>query len=235
MPFIHGKGAATLFDKYDLSAYLNTFESSASADTAEVTTFGASSKSYIAGMKDATISLGGFFDGATGAVDEVLAAALSNATTGVLTLAPAGAGAIGNRAQLGNTLETSYTVTAAASDAVSISAEAQITGGLSPGIILADLAARTAAGNTTANDNTASSANGLAAHLHCTAFTGTNITVKVAHSADNSTWADLITFTQLTAAGSERKTVTGTVNRYLRITTTGTFTSATFAVAVARL
>jgi hypothetical protein len=233
MPFIHGKGAATLWDQYDLSAFLNSFEGAATADTAEVTTFGSAAKSYIAGQKDATISLGGFFDGAAAAVDEVLAAALAGSS--VVTLAAAGAGAIGNRAQLGNVIETSYTVTAPVADAVTVSAEAQVSGGLASGIILADLAARTATGNTTANDNTASTSNGLAAHLHCTAFSGTNITIKVQHSADNSSWVDLVTFTQLTAAGAQRSTTTGTVNRYLRVNITGTFTSATFAVAVARL
>ena len=33
---------------------------------------------------------------------------------------------------------------------------------------------------------------------------------------------------------SERKTVSGTVNRYLRLTTTGTFVNCIFAVAIRR-
>lgn len=233
MAFVHGKGAAVLWGATDLSAYLNTWDGAATADTAEVTVFGASSKAYIAGTKDATLSLGGFFDGGTGAVDEVLSAALAG--TAAVTLVPAGAGAIGNRAQLANVVHTGYTVTAPVADAVSISAEAQVSGGLAGGIVLADLVARTATGNTTANDNTASSANGAVAHLHLVAFTGTDITIKVQHSADNSTWVDLISFAQLTAVGSERKSATGTVNRYLRVNIAGTFTTATLAVAIARL
>lgn len=233
MPFVHGKGAAVLVAEYDLSAFLNNFDAAATADTAEVTAFGGTAKAYVAGLKDATISFSGFFDGAASAVDEVLAAALANART--FTLAAAGAGAIGNRALLAQAFETGYTVTAPVADAVTISAETQVNGGIASGIILADLIARTATGNTTANDNAASSANGAVAHFHLTAFTGTDITVKVQHSADNSTWVDLITFAQLTAAGSERATATGTVNRYLRVNIAGTFTSATFAVAIARL
>ncbi len=233
MAFVHGKGGAVLWAATDLSAYLNNVDAAATADTAEVTTFGGSAKSYVAGTRDATLSLSGFFDGGVGAVDEVLAAALAG--TAAVTIAPAGAGAIGNRAQLASVIETGYTVTAPVADAVSISAEAQVTGGLASGIILADLVARTATGNTTANDNTASSSGGAVAHLHLTAFTGTDITIKVQHSADNSTWVDLITFAQLTATGSERKSATGTVNRYLRVNIAGTFTTATFAVAIARL
>lgn len=233
MAFIHGKSAAVLFQATDLSAFLNSWDTTLTADTAEVTCFGSGSKAYVAGGKDATISLSGFFDGAASAVDEVLAAAIAG--TKVITLAEAGVGTIGNRALVGQAIHTSYQVSAPVGDAVTISAEAQVTGGMSSGVVLADLAARTATGNTSSVDKGASSANGLMANVHVTAFTGTDITVKVAHSADNNTWADLITFTQLTAAGAENKTVTGTVNRYLRITTTGTFTSATFAVAAARL
>lgn len=233
MAFIHGKGAATLVNAYDLSAFFNTYDAAATADTAEVSTFGGSSKAYVAGLKDATLSLGGFFDGSAAAVDAVLSAAIGSST--LFTLAPAGAGTIGNRANLAQAYETGYTVSAPVGDAVTVSAEAQVSNGMASGIILADLAARTATGNTTVNDNGASSSAGAVAHLHVTAFTGTDVTIKVQHSADNSTWVDLITFTQLTAIGSERGTAAGTVNRYLRVNIAGTFTSVTFAVALARL
>jgi len=233
MAFIHGKGASVLVGAYDLSAFLNNVDTAATADTAEVSTFGDASKAYIPGLKDATLSLSGFFDGAASAVDEVLQAAIGGSR--VITVVPAGSSVIGNRAQLGQAIETSYNVTAPVADAVTISAEAQVSNGLLGGILLADLVARTVAGTTAANDNTSSTANGATATLHCTAFTGTDITIKVQHSADNIAWADLITFTQLTAEGSELKSATGTVNRYLRVDASGTFTTATFAVAIARL
>lgn len=106
------------------------------------------------------------------------------------------------------------------------------------GYVLLPRAARTTSGNGTSKDDTASSSNGATAILHCTAASGTSPTlaVKVQHSADNSTWADLITFTTLTAAGAERKVVSGTVNRYVRAIWTigGTSPSFTFAVTFAR-
>lgn len=50
-------------------------------------------------------------------------------------------------------------------------------------------------------------------------------TVNVRHSADNAVWATLLTFTAITTAPSaERKTVTGTVNRYLA--TSGAYVGA---------
>lgn len=233
MPFIHGKGAAVLVDEFDLSAFLNTVDAAATADTAEVTTFGNSSKTYIAGTKDATISLGGFFDGAVGAVDEVLQSALGGSA--IISVCPAGVATIGNRCSLADCLTTSYSVAATVGDAVSVSAEAQVTGGLLPGVVLASLVARTATGQTAAVDNAASTAGGAKAFLHITAFTGTNVTVKVQESPDNSTWADMITYTAATAIGSQSGTAAGTIDRYLRVDISGTFTSVTFAVTIARL
>ena len=233
MPFVHGKGSAVLVDEFDLSAFLNSVDAAATADTAEVTTFGNSAKSYIAGTKDATISLGGFFDGAASAVDEVLQAALGGSA--LISVCPAGVATIGNRCSLADCITTSYTVTAAVADAVTVAAEAQVTGGLLPGVVLASLVARTATGQTAAVDNGASTAAGAKAFLHITAFTGTNVTVKVQESPDNSTWADMITFTQATGVTSESGTAAGTVDRYLRVDISGTFTTVTFAVTIARL
>jgi hypothetical protein len=64
------------------------------------------------------------------------------------------------------------------------------------------------------------------------------MTAKIQHSADNSSWADLGTFTAVTAANAyQRISGTGTVNRYLRAqyTITGTSPSFTFHLSAARL
>jgi hypothetical protein len=80
---------------------------------------------------------------------------------------------------------------------------------------------------------------GWTAFLHVFAFTGTSVTVKVQDSADNVTFADLTggSFTAATAQTSERITsssTTATVRRYVRAISTGTFSSATFAVNFVR-
>lgn len=78
---------------------------------------------------------------------------------------------------------------------------------------------------------------GAQAYLQLTAFTGTSVTVTVQHSADNSTWSSLMAFTAVTAApAAQRISVsnTTTVDRYLRVSTSGTFSNAEFAVAVNR-
>jgi hypothetical protein len=86
-------------------------------------------------------------------------------------------------------------------------------------------------------DGGASSAFGAQAYLQVTAFAGTSVTVTVEHSADNSTWSTLLAFTAVTAAPAGQRVAvanTATVDRYLRVSTSGTFTSATFAAALAR-
>lgn len=88
---------------------------------------------------------------------------------------------------------------------------------------------------------TLQSAFGAQAYLQVTAFTGTDVTVHVQDSADNSTFADVtgLVFTATTAAQTWQRLATAntaTLRRYVRVTTTtsGGFTSATFAVVLNR-
>jgi hypothetical protein len=99
-----------------------------------------------------------------------------------------------------------------------------------------------AAGNGTSFDTgVVSTAFGWAMYLHLFGITGTSVTVKVQDSANDSVWADITgaTFAAAAAAGTSQRvsdgpTSTATVRRYLRIVSTGTFTSATFGVNFVR-
>jgi hypothetical protein len=121
-------------------------------------------------------------------------------------------------------LTATYEVLAAMAGLTKANATYAISGIVEEGRILADLLARTANWTTTAVDNGASSANGGAGYLEVKAFSGfTGVVVKIRHSADNSVFADLITFTTVAGAPlAERIPVAGTVNRYL--VSTGTVT-----------
>lgn len=109
----------------------------------------------------------------------------------------------------------------------------QITGGLRT-----DTAATNGA---SVDQTTVSTAFGWQAYLQVTAFVGTDFTVTIQDSADNSSFANITSavFTQVTAApASQRLAVGGTaaVRRYVRAitTTSGGFTSATFNVVFMR-
>lgn len=73
--------------------------------------------------------------------------------------------------------------------------------------------------------------------LQVFAFTGTSVTVKIQQSSDNGVgdaWADVTGggFTAATARGVQRLATAGnqTIERYLRVVTSGVFTNAVFAV-----
>lgn len=100
----------------------------------------------------------------------------------------------------------------------------------------------TAATNGTGVDGGASSAFGLQAFLHVFSFTGTSVTIKLQESSDNGAgdaFADVTggAFTVVSSAPQAQRIATSSalsVERYLRVVTTGTFSSCTFAVTVVR-
>lgn len=222
--FRHGRNAKVVVNALDLSAYFNEGSIKRSMEPADVTTFANNSHTYIPGLMDGTISLGGFFDGSASAVDATLAGALQAATDTLVTFAPEGM-AIGRNTYVTQAQETSYDVSAPVSDAVSISAEFQSNVGLWSAESLHDLEADSTSTNSTSVDAGASSAIGGAAFLHVTANTrSSNTTIKVEHSSDNTSWAALATFTVVptNTTTSERLVVASgtTINRYLRAAST---------------
>ena len=240
MAFLHGKNTAVLFNASDLSAFFNDASVTRSVETAETTAFGASSKTYIVGLKDGTVSLTCMFDGSSGAVDEVLQGVLGTEDGANLSVFFDGMTA-GNRVSLAKVEETSYDISAPVGDVVAASAELQADGGVDTGIALTGLAAVSSTGNGSSQDNSASTANGGVGILHVTANAHDGATtVKVQHSADDSTWADLATFTDVSASTttSQRVEVAAgtTVNRYLRAnyTLAGASGSITFILSFAR-
>lgn len=238
MAFIHGKSATVLFGAYDLSTFLNELSLSHSIETGETTTFNSDSKTYVVGLRDGTAALSGLFDGGADGVDEALRAAVDADTTDPATLSPAKE-AIGAVAYLVEAHTGNYEVSSPVSDVVSVSADIQAEAGFDRGALLTTGAAVSSTSSGASVNNGASTANGAVAHLHVTANTRDGvITVKVQHSADDVSWADLVTFTNVSATSttSQRSTVTGTVNQYVRAnyTVAGSTGSATVHVAIAR-
>lgn len=240
MPFIHGKGTIVLCNEFDLSGYFNEASASRSVETAETTTFGNSAKTYITGLADGTLSLGGLFEGSANATDKELTDILGDNAGMVISVAPEGSLTIGKRTLSLTGKLTSYEISSPVGDVVSASSEFQADEGIGSGVSLHALAAETATGNGTSVDNGASTAIGGFGTLHVTANTmNANTVFKVQHSADNSTWADLATFSTVatTIVTAERVEVasTTTVNRYLRATWTASGTgSITFHINFAR-
>lgn len=184
------------------------------------------------GVRDGSIEFTSYFNPATGQAHPTLSAL---PTSDVIVSYFRGT-AVGNVTGSINAKQVGYDPTRGNDGALTLATQAQANKfGLEWGVMLtAGKQTDTSATDSTGLDQTASTSNGAQAYLHVFSFTGTSCTVTIEDSADDSTYASLIAFTAATGATSERKTVTGTVDRYVRISTSGTFTSCVFAVAFVR-
>lgn len=238
MPFRHGKSTGVFYNGADLSSYFNEASVSADVETAEVTTFGSDSKSYIVGLRDGTISAAGMFDGNEGAIDQILSSTLAGDAFDIATVAPDGV-TFGRRSFSAAAIETSYEISSPVSDVVSANLEIQATEGIDTGFLLAGRVSVSASGNSATLDQTAASTNGATGYLHVTSNNRTGAsTFKVQNSTDGVTFVDLITFASVSASATvgEKVAVTGSVGRYVRaLHDPGAFSgSVTYTLAFAR-
>jgi len=236
--FRHGKTTAVLLNGTNMSPFLNEATTTTEIETAETTTFGDQDKTYIVGLSDGTISTSGLFDSTAGASNDVLTGLIATEDN-TFTVMPSGVAA-GNPAVIANGQMTSYEVSSPVGDVISISAEVQADGGLLHGVALTGLVnTGSASATTTGINNGSSTTNGGLFNLHVTANSRDGAaTVKVQHSSDDVTYADLVTFTSVSASVTvgESITSTGTVNEYLRTLSTlaGSSGSVTYNISAAR-
>lgn len=189
------------------------------------------------GRLDGAIDVAGYFNPDAGRAHEVLSTLPM--TDRVVTVAHIASGETWNEvAKQGN-----YDLTMAADGMLTVAVNAQPNGyGVECGKLLTPLgsAVQSGAGSLASVDfGAAAKVFGLQAHLHVLAFTGTSATIKIQESSDDGgadTWADVVggSFAAASAIGAQRiQTARGlTIERYLRVTTTGTFSALEFVVSV---
>ena len=134
MAFVHGSDSVFKLDNAggsltDISTYVNNVDFPETADVAETSTLGASNKTYIVGLKDATISLGGLFDAT---VDAILGAVVGQSATLSFEYSPEGTGS-GKVKYTGECILTSYTLSSPVGDVVGFSADLQVSGAVTRG------------------------------------------------------------------------------------------------------
>ena len=220
MAFQSGKDTVVMFNQNNLSTYMNSVDNSRTADVAETTSFSASAKTYLVGENDATISLSGLYDATADAIVQPL---LSGGTqfdyvqgqTDLTTSA---------RCTFGIANITNYGVSSPVGDVVATSLDLQATGGFFSGVVVIASAFTATGVQGSVIDNGALTSSVGGGFIIVSSVSGTSPTavVKIQHSADNSTYADLITFTLANSATSEIKTIAKgtTINRYIRISNT---------------
>lgn len=236
-----GLGDAFYYGGYDLSGEVNALSKvNSPLATLEATPINVRAHVRIPGLRDGAIDFATYFDPAAGHSHPVLA---TLPRTDVVACYFMGGQAIGNAAACMVAKQVDYNPTRATDGALTstVASLANAYGLDWADQLTAGLRTDTVATNGTSRDFGASTSFGFQAYLQVTAFTGTDVTIKLQDSADNSTFADLASgaFTQTTAAHTAQRIAVGgtaTVRRYVRAVTvtSGGFSSVTFAVALTK-
>jgi len=240
MAKVSGLGVRLYAAGYDLSGDVNVVDAIGyTQEMLDVTTLDLEATSRLAGLSDASLTVNGWFE----ALSDHTAYTSNTGkmpTADQVVFTQMGT-ALGDPFAGLTAKEATYVVTRASGSALATTATYSSTAGQQSewGVTLtASKTTNASAASGTGVDNAASSANGCVAYLEAMSLTSGTCVVKVQHSTDNSTWADLITFTSVTTANvpfAQRSTASGTINRYLRVNTSGTFSTIVFVAGVARL
>lgn len=136
MPFVAAKASVFKLDNLagtltDISAYVDSVSGIANTtDMLETTTFGATSKAYIGGLRNGdTISVAGKWDAT---LNTQVTALLGASSTSTFEYSPAGTGT-GTPKVSGECLVSNYEVSSSVADLVTFTISLQITGNLTWG------------------------------------------------------------------------------------------------------
>ena len=231
--FTHGKDAVVLFHKTNLSETLTDVSYSVTADVAETSTFSSSSKTYVAGLKDGTVTLSGYFEANSPDSDNEFLSRLGSGDT-EFSIAPIGY-TRGNPVNFAEEVMTSYDRSADIGSVVAVSVALQFDGDGYSGKSMVAPTTFTSTSTETSVDFGAAGTNGGAAILHVTAASGSSPTLdaKIQTSTDNVSFSDYITFSQKTGTISSLKKSASAPARYARAVLTIGGSSPSFTVAMA--
>lgn len=245
MAKISGLGANCFIGGVDLSGDIGAVETISGSHTIQVVR-GATQDAAdrLALRRDGEIAYSAFFNASAGAEHLTLSAVPR--TDVQIQVLPVGGAAAGLVAACMVAKQAGYDPSENADGSLTVAlsglANAQ---GLEWGILLTTgKQTLSAAGNGSNVDDLAgsptTSAFGLAAYLQCFSLTGTSATVTLQHGTLTSNFAAIgsgLAFAAATGAGAERivtASATETINRYLRVVVSGTFSSFVFAVTAVR-
>jgi hypothetical protein len=134
MAFVHGKSSVFKLDNAsgsmtDISSFVNNVDFPETADVAETSVLGASNKTYLVGLKDATIGLTGFFDATA---DAIFGAVIGQSATLSFEYSPEGT-ASGKIKYTGECILTNYALSSPVGDVVAYSGDLQVSGAVTRG------------------------------------------------------------------------------------------------------
>lgn len=240
MAFAHGKNTQVLLGGVNLSPYLSQVELGAEADWAETTTFGTTWKTGLTGVLASTLDYEGLYDPA----ELQLNTFLTTGVPGVLTYAPAGGSAIGDRARMLYAYENAFGQSSPVGGIVAISGTFTGNAVVGYGDILHPLGEDTNTTTGATKTDAAETTTGWTAHLHVMLVDAGSWVVKLqdASASNFSDGADLSggAFTAATDVTSQRLVGASgaTLRKYVRYVATRTGGAGgdgiTFALAYSR-
>jgi len=243
MAKVNGLNVRLYVEGYDLSGDANALSGMGyTNELLDVTTLDVEAKKRIVGIADAEISVDAWFDAASNRSHAVWTSNSGKQPTADQdVLVPMGA-AVGDPCVGLVSKQGTYTTTRSPGSAISANATYTTSdgSGLEFGVMLtAHDDTHSSAGSGTVVDGGAATSNGGAAYLQIFSLASGSVTVSVQESTSSGgSYTNIVNFSTVAAAAaptSERLVMTGTVARYLKVTTTGTFSNAKIAVGFTRL
>ena len=234
-----GLGQELYVHGYDLSGDVGSLDSVGSPrEQLEVTAINKSARERIFGLSDGSLSFNSFFNDAT----EQEHAALSGLPTADRIISWNMGGDRGDSSCCLTAKQVNYDGSRGTDGSLAFTVGAVANGiALDWGKTLTSgKETHGSAGSSTSRDDRAATAAGRVAVLQVVDCDSGTPTVTIEQSSDNGSgdsWATVLSFTAVgyaSAPTAERITVSGAVERYLRITTTGTFSNLDFVVTTRR-
>lgn len=230
-----GLGVRIYANGHDLNTDVNALSGIGQTQTLlDVTPLAKSAMERIVGLRDAVVTVNGYFDNAADYSHDAFKSISADSEVIMSLGTSRGDDACGMVADQGT-----YNINRAEGSAITTTVEFSTSNGkgLNWGVVLTDGPQQTdsAAANSAAVDNTSSTSAGAIGVVSVESVASGTAVIKVQHSSDDVTYADLLTFTGATGRTSESISATGTVNRYVRVASTGTFTNLVFVMQFARL
>lgn len=214
-------GSVVLMDGYNFSSYFQSVEFKGDVDIKDSSNLGTTgAREYQPGLAERMVSGEGFF--ASGAVTTSLDAkfetAFSSTANKLITIGQEGASTQGLAAIMMNTKQAKFDISTKVGELImaKLDAKATLDGSIAAFALGKWIyqATLTGTANGATYDNAASST-GYLATAHITDCDD-GYTVKLQHSTNGSTWADLVDFGKLSNAAGQAFNTSTTVNRYLR-------------------
>src|SRR5665213_577863 len=237
MSFKSGRKGALWLNEVDISPYFASAVFAAKVKTAPTTTFGSDWDTAISDTAAAALVASGYYD--TLEADQVRETLLE--VVGQLTYAPAGALAIGDQCRLLNLNTTDFATPCKIGAATVMDWTAQSTAQVGIGTCLHVLQSEAAGTVTGTGDGLltgAASTTGAILHVHLTAKTGADtFDLKLQDATTiGGSYTDIASgaIVQMTALGSQRLVIPGTIRAFVRAVAVVSTHAMTYGVAVAR-